>query len=359
MYRTCIHCQRDLGRNALLEQLPIRRRVAFDAARGRLWVICRACARWNLVPFDDRFEAIEAAERTFRSTTLRKSTDEIGLAQTREGTQLIRIGRPQRPEIAAWRYGSELTDRRRAFVFVGAPLAAVAGFAAYGGDTLLSLLGASLPAVMSAAPLVAASGLLWRDWRVRARIQIADGATLKVSRNHLRAVALMHRDDGLSGLQVSVPIPQRQYDAVAALVRQLKHQDLAVLSYSHLIMRGERVDAVLRQALPFVNEAGASHSDLNHSLALLDTHGVELTALLAPQAMNSTGPLTVMTRTRRLALEMALHESAETHWLGGELASLEARWRDAEEIAGIADALVQSSHIEARLAQLKEQAERD
>ena len=40
-----------------------------------------------------------------------------------------------------------------------------------------------------------------------------------------------------------------------------------------------------------------------------------------------------------LALEMALHEEEELRVLQGELSALEAAWRDAEEIAGIADRL--------------------
>jgi hypothetical protein len=40
-----------------------------------------------------------------------------------------------------------------------------------------------------------------------------------------------------------------------------------------------------------------------------------------------------------LALEMALHEEAERRAMDGELAELEAMWREAEEIAAIADAL--------------------
>jgi hypothetical protein len=40
-----------------------------------------------------------------------------------------------------------------------------------------------------------------------------------------------------------------------------------------------------------------------------------------------------------LALEMALHEETERRALEGELAMLEAMWRQAEEIAAIADRL--------------------
>jgi hypothetical protein len=44
--------------------------------------------------------------------------------------------------------------------------------------------------------------------------------------------------------------------------------------------------------------------------------------------------------TPLLALEMALHEESERRALQGELAGLEAAWREAEEIAQIADSLL-------------------
>jgi hypothetical protein len=40
-----------------------------------------------------------------------------------------------------------------------------------------------------------------------------------------------------------------------------------------------------------------------------------------------------------LALEIALHEESERRALQGELVALELAWREAEEIAAIADAL--------------------
>jgi hypothetical protein len=44
-------------------------------------------------------------------------------------------------------------------------------------------------------------------------------------------------------------------------------------------------------------------------------------------------------RARAIALEMALHEESERRALEGELSLLEDAWREAEEIAAIADAL--------------------
>ena len=42
-----------------------------------------------------------------------------------------------------------------------------------------------------------------------------------------------------------------------------------------------------------------------------------------------------------LALEMLLHEEAERRALAGELEALKEQWRRAEEIAGIADTLLE------------------
>jgi hypothetical protein len=57
MYRHCIYCSADLGTNEALENFPVGRTVAFDAAKGRLWAVCRKCARWNLAPIEERWEA--------------------------------------------------------------------------------------------------------------------------------------------------------------------------------------------------------------------------------------------------------------------------------------------------------------
>jgi len=95
----------------LLEASGVR--LAFDAARGRLWVVCAGCGRWNLTPIDERWEAIEICERMFRATRVRVTTAEIGLTRLADGTELVRIGAPLRPEFAAWRYGDQFGARRR------------------------------------------------------------------------------------------------------------------------------------------------------------------------------------------------------------------------------------------------------
>ena len=108
MYSFCLFCSGPFARNETLEIFPVGRRLAFDPGRGRLWVICGWCDRWNLVPLDERWEAVEGCERLFRATRLRFSTANIGLAQIPPDLALVRIGAALKPEMAAWRYGRYL-----------------------------------------------------------------------------------------------------------------------------------------------------------------------------------------------------------------------------------------------------------
>ncbi|HEY5219758.1 MAG TPA: hypothetical protein VIJ16_08110, partial [Gemmatimonadaceae bacterium] len=97
MYSTCIFCHASLGANDAIEHFPVGKRLAYDTAKGRLWVICGSCARWNLSPIEERWEAMDDAERLFRRTRTRVTTDNIGLARLPNGVQLVRIGKPLRP----------------------------------------------------------------------------------------------------------------------------------------------------------------------------------------------------------------------------------------------------------------------
>ena len=120
-------CRKPLGANQVVETFPVGRRLAFDAARGRLWVVCTKCERWNLTPLEERWEAVEDCERLFRDTRVRVSSENIGLARHPEGLTLVRIGEPLRPEFAAWRYGDQFGRRRRRKIIFGAAAVTVVG----------------------------------------------------------------------------------------------------------------------------------------------------------------------------------------------------------------------------------------
>src|ERR1041385_1711490 len=133
MYATCLFCQKDLGRNETFETFPVGRRLAFDAAKGRLWVVCPHCERWNLSPLEERWEAIEKAESLYRGARRRVTMDQIGFAKLRDGTELVRVGQPLRPEFAAWRYGDQVRRRRRRQMLIAGAGVTALGAVVVGG----------------------------------------------------------------------------------------------------------------------------------------------------------------------------------------------------------------------------------
>ncbi len=88
--------------------VPRRVRLAFDPRLGRLWQVCRSCARWNPVPLEDRWETLEACERLAREQG-RVLLEGRHLSLLAAGdAQLVRVGETLRPEFADWRYSRRL-----------------------------------------------------------------------------------------------------------------------------------------------------------------------------------------------------------------------------------------------------------
>lgn len=350
MYSTCIHCTASLGRNEAVEAFPIGKRLAFDQQRGRLWVVCPACARWNLSPLEERWEAIEAMERAFRDTRLRVSTDQVGLARLRAGVDLIRIGNPLRPEMAAWRYGDQFGRRRRQQLLA---TGAVVGSAAVivGG---MFAAGVSVGSFLNAwtAPRIWEALIHGRQKKSIGLITLPDGARVKLQRRHARMSALEQTHDGTLRLR------------------------LESVEGTHLLHGDDAVRAAQR-LMPVVNRFGGTRAQVQEAVQLLDARGTpEEVVFFIQQAhgwrpgqprwrprdkswmepdkiADHPGTLHHLTPTRRLALEMALHEEQERHALEGELAALETAWREAEEIAAIADTLVTPGFVEERLGALR------
>src|SRR5688572_26286595 len=192
MYSTCLFCNADLGKNEVIEHFPIGRRLAFDAAKGRLWVVCRSCERWNLTPLEERWEAIEECERLFSETRLRASTDNIGLAKLREGLELVRIGTALRPEMAAWRYGDQFGRRRRKhLIYTGAGIAAVAGLVVAGPVTGLIAGGG-----WGTWQIVTNLHNLYQHQRVRVRLKVPEqDAPISIRKKELEKASVMRVDD--------------------------------------------------------------------------------------------------------------------------------------------------------------------
>jgi len=355
VFTTCIHCNTDLGRNEAFAVFPIGTRLAFDAAKGRLWVVCRRCERWNLSPLDERWEAIEEAERRYRDCRLRASTDNVGMARLREGVDLIRIGVPQRPEMAAWRYGDQFGRRRRKQLLLTG--AAVGGAAALIGGILAAGVGVGVFGGWAGTGID--SLIHGRPGTVVGRIVLPDGRLVEVRRKHARMSTIEHgaAADGF----------RMRLESVAG---------------SHLLTGDAAMKAAAR-LLPTVNRYGGSRQQVQDAVSVLEQAGdpmrtlqvVEKRAGAPPPAGGAAtrwkrtktawydsdveaiskmpGSLHAIEPHLRLALEMALHEESERRAMDGELAMLTEAWREAEEIAQIADTLFVSPSVETKLEQLR------
>src|SRR6185312_9142243 len=79
--------------------LGVGRRLAFDEWKGRLWVICPKCSRWNLAPLDDRLEPIEALARAAGAGRVAAATEHVALIRW-QSYALVRVGKPRRVTVA-------------------------------------------------------------------------------------------------------------------------------------------------------------------------------------------------------------------------------------------------------------------
>lgn len=320
MYRHCLFCKTDLGTNEVVETFPVGRRLAFDEARGRLWVVCTRCTRWNLSPLEERWEAIEDCERRFRVARRRVSTENVGLAVLPEGLELVRVGRPQRPELAAWRYGRQLLQRRRRHRL---------GVAA----NVIAMASASIPLVS-----------LWDaylDRRVVARGMDERGQRFEIRRKLTRQVRLRPSDDE-HGWLLAVPDGARLVE-----LRGVSAVRMAGLLLPH-VNRSGADETQVETAVREIEAAGGAEAYFRRAAQRMDRH--EAHALFRPyeHRLQKSPP------ELRLAIEMAAHEEAERRALEGELAALEADWREAEEIAAIADDLLLPPTLRQAFRRLRE-----
>jgi hypothetical protein len=339
LYSTCLFCHSDLGANEVIEHFPVGRRLAFDGERGRLWVVCRACERWNLTPIEERWEAIEECERLFRGTTLRMSTDHIGLARVREGLELVRVGDPQRPEMAAWRYGDQFGRRRRRYYMVAGGSAVAVG-AFFSGFIALGAFAGGGAMMLNIA--VSSVGQM-RNRRIVARVPTPEGV-VDITRGQLPEAKIER--SGRSGWQLSLKCTTHPTHPTHTAYRWWEYQP------SRFAGRKETLNLEPRDALPAlvallpsVNGRGGTRRNVQTAVELIERAG-DVTRLLDTAAsiamktgwnFTTQGRLSTIPIEARLALEMMTHEDDERRALEGELAALEERWKEAEEIASISD----------------------
>jgi len=342
LYRTCIFCSAELGTNDALEAFPVSRSIAFDGWQGRLWAICPKCARWNLAPLEERWEAVEAADRLFTDARLRVQSENVGLAKLRDGTRLIRIGQALPGEMAAWRYGDQLVKRRRHYLLVtGAAVAA--GLAVMGGFAWLTATGGFYS-------LVNVGASVYRQRKQRKVVY-----RLPAERSPTGGEVLLRRWHAAGSV-----LRPGQVDGIALVVPDATRKDPKTDGWGKpkyvsepLVLPDADARAFLNRAMVHVNESGASRKRLEGAVALLGEAGSAEDFLRRAASQGRTlgkrrdMPDRALLPEGALALEMALHEESERRALQGELALLQAAWREAEEIASIADKLALTAGAEA------------
>ncbi|HJU67410.1 MAG TPA: hypothetical protein VJ650_04110 [Gemmatimonadaceae bacterium] len=322
MYSTCLFCHASLGANEAIEHFPVGRRLAFDSAKGRLWVVCRGCERWNLSPLEERWEAIEECERQFEKTRMRVSTDNIGLARLSEGIELVRIGPALRPEFAAWRYGDQFgRRRRRTMLQAGLGLGALGAVVAGGIAAGVGIGGFGWMMFQSARFIIDGN-----PRTVLGNVTADDGETIAVRRLHLRR--MRWRIDEHSG----EPTLAIGFKRGLVTLRGEEARRQAGILIVHANRRGGTRKQV-QQAVDRIQIAGSAEALLTAS------QNVHPRPLFQKNRSDDTPPFGLLP-DRRLALEMALHEEQERRALQGELRTLEQAWREAEDIAQIADNLL-------------------
>jgi hypothetical protein len=283
VYSTCIFCKRPLGSNEAVESFPVGRRVAFDPAKGRLWVVCRRCERWNLTPLEERWEALEECERLFRDTRLRMSTDNVGLAKLKEGLVLVRIGEPLRPEFAAWRYGDQFGRRRRRAIM----------WTAAGGMALSAVAFGAIAAGVGAAFMA-----------------------------------------NIPNLIINIPVRAKVRTVNAARFLMESGADEWVMQVKKRTFEGDAAKRVAAVVLPALNLMAGSKVAVTNAVAKLEEAGhperflAQASHELDPKGWHPGYGKPLFPGKRGVMAKLAL---------AGELLELELAWREAEAIAAISD----------------------
>ena len=324
MYTTCAFCNAKLDGDGGPSGLGVGRRIAFDEWKGRLWVICPKCARWNLTPLDDRLERIETVARAAHDANLLAATEQVALLRWQH-YDFVRVGKPPRIELAPWRYGERLRARRQERLKYVIPLTV----AAVG---------------LGVAANVAAGGSLGVFvWNLH---RLADGLYVTIVGN--RRVNLVEPpicghcgtllDLRAKHVQHARVVPEARADVAVIVSCPYCHHEAALLT-------GNDAQVVLRQGLAYLNTTRAGRRRAAEAAQVVDQAGGPDRLIRDVAKRELT--LRSLRPERRLALEMAVDEQAEVQ-------ELEREWRDAEELADIADGTLSTdAQIEEELRRLK------
>jgi hypothetical protein len=331
MYTTCAFCAGTLGGDGGSSDLAVGRRFAFDAYRGRAWVICQRCGRWNLTPFDNREDIIGRLEKMAAAGRVAATTDQVALIRA-GAYDVVRVGKPPRIEYATWRYGERVKarERERLKFIVPATAVAIGGLVAFN-----FAVGGSMAYMIGQIPGMADS--LYTTMVGYRKVPGVEppfcsecGAVMVLRARNLQHARLTHTT----------------------------HEDMALLlscPKCHVYgaqLEGADAEQALRTGLTFVNlrKGKRVRKKAEEAAGYLDRHGGPGEFIRRTTRIEK--PVSALVGAEALALEMAVDEQAE-------MRELERQWRTAEEIANIADGLLVDPKIEAELEDVRRRARSD
>jgi hypothetical protein len=319
LYSCCLFCGRRFPDSTMFGRLPPGLQLAYDPARSRLWSICGRCRRWNLVPVEERFDAIELLEHTVsgRAELLARS-DNITLYALDE-LHIVRIGAARLSERASWRYGgysaraaaAAVSSRRSEFIAVTA-VGAVERLGALPG---LGRLPRHIDAGR-ALDLVRWSRFGSIAWGGSARCSHCNSVLHAL---HFDVSWWLYPRITRDRLVVGVPCtrcdpwtPSKVFDLAGEDAQLVLRR---VLAYQHV---GAGRDRLVQDAAALVQQAGSADR-------------------LLMELSTGRSSLWSLGTERGIALAIALDHLAEKRLLQVRLEGIESAWRLEEELARIID----------------------
>ncbi len=328
MLTRCIFCHRPFPHNGSLSHLRTGRGFAHDPDRGRLWIVCGNCRRWNLCPTEERGEALEELTRLSRDRgRLLANTDNISLLDV-EGLAVVRVGAAGLEERSWWRYGREFLRRRASYKSPKSLLTAYA----YGAMAYLSESVGLNDHHMSIRwdDTLTSYVLRWRRFGWAAWFG-------RVPCPNCRSVVRALRFDSSwwlypkigEGGEVSLGVPCPRCDPwTPAKVCNLD---------------GPEAVNVLRRVLAYQHIAGASRGTVLSAVKEIESAGSS--EEFSKSVASGETPLRQLPIARSIALEIALNEAVERQMMAQELRALEFMWKREEELARIIDEELSHSSV--------------
>jgi hypothetical protein len=267
------------------------------------------------------------------------------MARLGEGLELVRLGRPLRGEFAAWRYGDQFGRRRRRSIMYTAAGAGALGLVVVGGAAAGISMGGGWYGFSQIIRWIS-------NERVASRFRHPEhDEKIKVQLKHL---------------EKSRFVPTGRPGEWELHVRYARGWSSGFSSGDGdlLVYRDDEAMGIAGRLMARANRSGGSKKTIEQAVRRVESIGHPEAFLIEATkeserlrrekagdnpkklAKATEGSLSKLPGDIRLAIEMATHEEAERRAMEGELDTLEAAWRQAEEIAAIADDLLVPGEVE-------------